>query len=87
MSRNANLSGHGMSVPPILPHVQIYFDQKGLSIKEAEAFYYYQNAHGWKTEAGTPIKNWKVVASNWIWDMRRSREVTLQLKINRNVFR
>ncbi|MCJ8208078.1 hypothetical protein MUY27_00065 [Mucilaginibacter sp. RS28] len=87
MSRNASICGHGNSIPPILAHVQIYFDQKGMSAKEAEAFYHYQHAHGWKTDSGTPIKNWKVVAANWIWDIQRSRFVTLQLKVNRNLLR
>ncbi|RKR80724.1 hypothetical protein BDD43_0856 [Mucilaginibacter gracilis] len=83
MNDQIKLTGHGRSVPPILPHVLIYFDQQGMSTREAEAFFHYQAAHQWKTQAGTPIKNWKTVAGNWIYDIQRSRIVALQLKLNR----
>ncbi|MHB8207621.1 hypothetical protein [Mucilaginibacter sp.] len=83
MNQQIKITGHGRSVPPILPHVIIYFDQQGMTYKEAEAFFHYQAAHQWKTQSGTSIKNWKTVAGNWIYDIQRSRIITLQLKINR----
>jgi len=83
MKNTLAITGHGRSVPPILIHVIVYFDQHGIGVKEAEAFFYYQTAHNWKTQSGTPIKNWKTVAANWIFNIQRSRAISLQLKINR----
>ncbi len=83
MKDQMTFTGHGRSVPPILLHVFIYFDQQGMTTTEAETFFHYQAAHQWKTQSGTPIKNWKTVASNWIYDIKRSRVIALQLKLNR----
>ncbi|MEJ7693492.1 hypothetical protein [Daejeonella sp.] len=60
--------GFGVDVPPVSAHVKIYFLQKGLTEPEAEAFFIAFNAVDWKTGSGKPIRNWKVLASDWIFD-------------------
>jgi len=62
--------GYGNIVPPVLTHVIIYFLQKGASTKEAESFYEHFNNADWTTLSGTPVRNWKALANEWIWDLQ-----------------
>jgi hypothetical protein len=58
--------GGGISVPPKLDHVIIYFVQKDRSEQEASAFYIGMLARKWKNAKGMKIKNWKQHAWAWI---------------------
>ncbi|MFC4872080.1 hypothetical protein [Negadavirga shengliensis] len=61
--------GFGMEIPPLLEHVKIYFLQKELSLEEAEIFFHHHENIKWNTKKGTPIKNWKAYANEWIWNL------------------
>ncbi|SDE66647.1 hypothetical protein SAMN05216464_108145 [Mucilaginibacter pineti] len=62
--------GFGYSMPPEPEFVAIYFDQQGCS-EQADRFYrHYQNER-WKTVTGADIRNWKVLAADWIFDHRQ----------------
>lgn len=63
--------GHGNEVPPLLDHVKIIFDQKELHEEDANEFYDHFQKTDWKTKTGVPIKNWKQVADNWIWNLKK----------------
>lgn len=52
--------------PPSLEHIQIYFDEKGISSIEAEKFYNYFESNGWLVGGRARMKDWKAAARNWI---------------------
>jgi len=59
--REKHISGFGGDIPPLRGHVEIYFDQKGISPNEAAMFYnYYQNI-GWHN-----VRDWKRQAFFWL---------------------
>ncbi|EOZ95346.1 hypothetical protein A33Q_3266 [Indibacter alkaliphilus LW1] len=60
--------GYGVGVPPDLHFVKIYFCQKGLTASRALKFYSHFEKIGWKTKTGKPVKNWKALANDWIWE-------------------
>lgn len=65
-----NSAGFGYQIPPAFENVTIYFSQKS-EVKFAACFFeYFQNC-GWKTPSGTPLRNWKVVATDWIYEHRQ----------------
>jgi len=51
--------------PKSLEEAQEYFVSKGSNKKEAEKFYNFYGSKGWKV-GKSPMKNWKMSASNWI---------------------
>ncbi|SKA32748.1 hypothetical protein SAMN04488128_103712 [Chitinophaga eiseniae] len=85
MTRNSKIDGCGGNMPPLLAHVKIYFDQKGLPAKAAEGFYKYYKDRKWKTDKGCPILNWKVTATNWIWMHQQHKPLTIEMKLRLQV--
>lgn len=53
------------ATPKTLEETQDYFVSKGSNKKEAEKFYNFYGSKGWKV-GKSPMKNWKMSASNWI---------------------
>jgi len=64
------VDGFGVNVPPDRFAVHIYFDQKDLA-EYADVFLAEQELRQWQTGTGTPIRNWKVCAADWIFDHRQ----------------
>lgn len=62
-------SGFGKQVPPDLKHVKIYFSQQLFSERRAIDFFCSQQNRGWLGKKGRPIRNWKTLAANWIWNI------------------
>lgn len=62
--------GLGKKIPPLREFVRIYFIQKGLNKELADYFYLKYELVGWSDSQGNPVKNWKTLASEWIWKMR-----------------
>ncbi|MVN91426.1 MULTISPECIES: hypothetical protein [Mucilaginibacter] len=62
-----NHDGLGTTMPPDKDVLLIYFDQKGEG-ELAEDFFNEHDARGWKTPTGGKIFNWKVCASEWIYN-------------------
>lgn len=60
-------AGFGKSVPPSPQIVCIYFSQKG-HISESEIFFKECENRNWKTAGGTPIRDWKSFASEWLYN-------------------
>ncbi|WP_339756839.1 hypothetical protein [Algoriphagus aquimarinus] len=65
--------GFSHEVPPFLEHVKIIFDQQELEEKEAFLFFTHFQKNGWQTKTGVPIKNWKHILDQWIWDLKTVR--------------
>lgn len=71
------IKGFGYQVPPDIDSVSIYFDQKGF-LNMAEMFFRNFQAQRWKTKTGKKISNWKVLATDWIFDYRQSAKLALK---------
>src|SRR5258708_621372 len=77
--------GYGYQMPPALECVLIYFDQKELT-SQARTFYdHYEEAY-WLTPKGTRIRNWKVLATDWIYNHIQENKLHQRLATNRSVF-
>jgi len=63
--------GLGRSVPPLFAHVEIYFLNNGCSSKDAATFFQYYEERDWKGIKGKPLRNWKTLVSDWIYQMKR----------------
>ncbi|MEN0054494.1 MAG: hypothetical protein AAGC65_12545 [Mucilaginibacter sp.] len=62
--------GLGTTMPPDKDVLLIYFDQKG-EAELADDFFNVYNSCGWKTQTGGTIRNWKVCATEWIYNYRQ----------------
>ncbi|WP_339706978.1 hypothetical protein [Algoriphagus aquimarinus] len=65
--------GFSHEVPPLLEHVKIIFDQQELEENEAFLFFTHFQKNGWQTKTRLPIKNWKHILDQWIWDLKTVR--------------
>ena len=68
---SGNSSGFGYEIPPDFDMVSIYFNQKRQLEIACTFFQHFQKAN-WKTDSGYPIRNWKVLASDWIFEYEQS---------------
>lgn len=67
----------GFNVPPALVDVFIYFEQKDAG-EVAQKFVDEQEKSGWKTRSGKSIRNWKVLASDWIFNYKQEIKFSLR---------
>lgn len=67
MSKDKNHNGLGNIIPPDLFYVEIYFLAHSSTTEYALEFYTYYKEKAWKNEQGTFIKNWKILAWQWIY--------------------
>lgn len=67
-------SGFGTDMPPQKRLVEIYFDQKEL-ITQAEAFFDHYEKARWRSPKGTPYRNWKLLAGDWIFNYLQEKKL------------
>jgi hypothetical protein len=60
--------GMGYHIPPLIEHVAIYFLQQNMALPDVQEFYQHYENRQWKTITGRPQKNWKVLATDWIYN-------------------
>lgn len=77
-----NKLGFGYEMPPDRTLVRIYFDQKGLS-DQALLFYQHYEEAFWRSPKGTPYRNWKVLASDWIFNYQQEQKLRRRQIVNR----
>jgi hypothetical protein len=82
--RLSSASGFGYEIPPNFEHVKIYFNQKSRPENAIKFLEFYGNTD-WKTPGGFSIRNWKVEASNWIFDYNQSIKLS-QRKAHNIIF-
>jgi len=58
-------------MPPQRRLVEIYFDQKELSGQAAQFYDFYEQAN-WSSPKGTPYRNWKLLAVDWIFEFQQA---------------
>ncbi|PUZ28619.1 hypothetical protein DCC81_03810 [Chitinophaga parva] len=51
---------------PTQMEVVKYFLRLGLEQKHADAFFYYYSLVKWEIHPGQHVRNWKVLAYNWV---------------------
>jgi hypothetical protein len=73
--------GLGTEVPPQKKLVEIYFDQKGFTA-QAGVFYDFYEQADWCSPKGTPYRNWKSLASDWIFDFEQSLKLRKRRREN-----
>ncbi len=54
---------------PSLEEVMNYFSAQDFPLEEGEVFYFYYQGMGWKSESGSPLRDWKHAASRWLWNL------------------
>lgn len=54
---------------PSLEEVKDYFFAQDFPLEEGEVFYFYYQGMGWRSESGSPLRDWKQAASRWLWNL------------------
>ncbi|MHA7129213.1 hypothetical protein [Algoriphagus namhaensis] len=54
---------------PSLEEVQNYFSAQDFPREEGEVFYFYYQGLGWRSETGSLLRDWKLAASRWLWNL------------------
>ncbi len=62
-----DLKGLGENIPPDPFLVNLYFEANGSTIDFAQRFYNYYKHKGWLNQCHKRIRNWKVIAWQWIY--------------------
>ncbi|WDF81151.1 hypothetical protein PQ469_14160 [Mucilaginibacter sp. KACC 22773] len=73
--------GFGTEMPPQKCLVDIYFDQKGFP-GQAGAFYDFYEMAQWCSPKGTPYRNWKLLAGDWIFSYEQEQKLRKRLREN-----
>lgn len=79
--RRSAQQGFGYEMPPDKQLVDIYFDQKGYT-EQAAPFYDHYCETNWHSPHGTPFRNWKVLASDWIFNYQQEQKLKQRLREN-----
>jgi len=74
-------SGFGYEMPPEKRVVEIYFDQKGIPDQAGNFFSFYDQSN-WSSAKGTPYRNWKLLASDWIFNYQQELKLENRLRSN-----
>jgi hypothetical protein len=73
--------GFGTEMPPQKQLVEIYFDQREMS-KQAATFYNFYETNNWSSSKGTPYRNWKLLAVDWIFNYVQEQKLKRRLREN-----
>jgi len=73
--------GFGTELPPQKDLVAIYFDQKGFSA-QADLFYQFYEQANWSSPKGTPYRNWKLLAADWMFDYEQELKLRKRQRQN-----
>ncbi|QXV64033.1 hypothetical protein INP83_13105 [Mucilaginibacter sp. 21P] len=73
--------GFGTEMPPQKILVDIYFDQRGLAGQGTTFYQHYEQAD-WHSPKGTPYRNWKLLANEWIFNYEQEQKLRRRLREN-----
>ena len=62
--------------PKNLINVELFFLENKSNKQEAQKFFNYYEANGWKAGGKTPMQNWKAAARNWILNTENSNHLS-----------
>lgn len=73
--------GFGNEMPPQRALVDIYFNQKNQP-QQAALFYEHYTDANWRSPKGTPYRNWKLLAGEWIFNFEEQQKLRRRLREN-----
>jgi hypothetical protein len=73
--------GFGTEMPPDYALVAIYFDQKEAAAQAPSFFRWYESIN-WTGPRGAPYRNWKILASDWIFNYQQQVKLNKRLRSN-----
>ena len=73
--------GFGYEMPPERMVVDIYFDQKGVP-EQAGLFFDHYEQTNWTSPKGTPYRNWKLLAGDWIYNYQQDLKLEKRRRNN-----
>ena len=73
--------GFGTEMPPQKCVVEIYFDQKNMTA-QAHVFYNFYEEANWSSPKGTPYRNWKLLAGDWIFNYEQEQKLRKRQREN-----
>jgi len=73
--------GFGSEIPPQRQLVEIYFDQKGYAAEATTFFRHYEKSE-WASPKGTPYKNWKLLAGEWLFNFEQEQKLRRRQRDN-----
>ena len=73
--------GFGYEMPPEKIVVEIYFDQKGFP-DQARFFFNHYEQTNWSSPKSTPYRNWKLLASDWLFNYQQELKLEKRLRSN-----
>ncbi|QHS56624.1 hypothetical protein GWR56_14115 [Mucilaginibacter sp. 14171R-50] len=74
-------NGFGIEMPPQRLLVEIYFDQKECP-NQASVFYEHYQKADWASPKGTPYRNWKLLAGDWIYNYQQAVKLAKRIRTN-----
>lgn len=74
-------NGFGTEMPPQRRLVEIYFDQKGYPDQSSVFYEHYERAD-WSSPKGTPYRNWKLLAGDWIYNYQQAIKLAKRIRGN-----
>lgn len=69
MKNEAQELNFSRNVPPSLDQVKAYFNFLHVPISESEVFFFYYQGMDWRNEMGSPIRDWVMIADEWVWNL------------------
>jgi hypothetical protein len=54
---------------PSLEEVNRFFIGLDYPLEESEVFFFYYQGLGWRTESGSPLRDWKAAAATWLYNL------------------
>jgi len=72
------------AIPPSLPDVVLFFQEKGYPPIEAQKFFNHFQSNGWKVGGKAPMPNWHAAADNWILNSHNFKKEPVQQTLNLN---
>jgi len=73
--------GFGNEMPPQRSLVDIYFNQKNQP-QQGPLFYEHYTDANWCSPKGTPYRNWKLLAGEWIFNFEEQQKLRRRLREN-----
>jgi hypothetical protein len=52
-----------------LEEVNRFFIGLDYPLEESEVFFFYYQGLGWRTESGSPLRDWKAAAATWLYNL------------------
>lgn len=69
MNNGAKKGKNPVRKRPTLNQARQYFLTHTFIKEEGEIFFFFHRSTCWRTQSGTKIRDWKIAADKWIWNL------------------